>query len=116
MGGRCLGHWRPKSDSEEYKLPLGLEIKDGERKGLAFVSTAVARNPDPPNDECYFFYCYDITLGPSSEMRLWKVEPKVAARVFGGLLNGHYDQSIIRHGAEYYPGPINDKGTKSKGT
>lgn len=116
-GGGCLGHWKPLEVHKLHpNIPWALEFKDDECKDLALISTIVARDPDPPNDECYFFYCYDITLGPSDELRIWKVEPKVAARVFGGMLNGHYDQRIIRVGTDYRPGPINNKATKSKGT
>src|SRR6266487_2010631 len=118
VGCRCLGHLRPLEQSKEYELhsniPWALEFEDGEGKDLAFVSMMVGRDPNPPNDECYFFYCYDITHGPSAEIRLWKAEPRVAARVFGGFLNGYLDQSICRHGTEYYPSER--QGPDSNGT
>jgi hypothetical protein len=112
---RFIGHWTPEKH-QKNTIPKLMDIEDGEYKDLTYMCTLVGRDPKSSNDECYLFYCHDITDGPSDEIRLLKVESKVAARIFVGFFHKQFTQRICRHGTDYYSAPINDKGTKSKGS
>src|SRR5919108_6373313 len=77
-GSFCLGHWKPYKPAHSM-IPSLLEFKEVDYKDLSFIHTSFVRDDEQPYYETYYFLCNDITLGPSDKVRLWKVEPKVAA-------------------------------------
>jgi hypothetical protein len=103
----CLGHWNSVDIDINSITPQLIEFKDLEIKRLSFITTIVARDQNSQYEENYFFYCYDITHGPSKTVKLLKVNPRIAARILGGFLNDQYHQSLTRKGNDYYPGPPN---------
>jgi len=109
---QCIGHWKPPRHAQSDS-PRPINLEDGEHRDLSFFCTMVGQDPDSPDRQCYFFYCDDVTLGPSNEECVWKVEPKVAAQVFVWFLHEYFDLRVTRHGTEYDFKPINIKQPKS---